>query len=182
LKKIFLAFVLVTCLFLIACGETTTEDLGGSVTNNDNTTGEQTNNDTDSNSDEGDGESESEQSINQLIVDNEHYKATLISITKKEDSIFGNSYEVLFDIENRRSDTIVAQAREVSADGRMIDETILSMSDEIAPGKKGYAKLTISEYEGYDFPEITSDFEMILHVFSWDDYDWVDDNRVQVSF
>ena len=73
---------------------------------------------------------------------------------KKNDELWGQSYEVVFDVENKRADTIVVQAREVSADGRMVDEMLIAMSDELAPGKVGLAKLIIDEYEGYDFPEI----------------------------
>ena len=58
---------------------------------------------------------------------------------KKNDALWGQSYEVVFDVENKRADTIVVQAREVSADGRIVYETLIAMSDELAPGKVGLA-------------------------------------------
>ena len=109
-------------------------------------------------------------------------KATLLKIIKVTDDIWGNCYEVIFDVQNKRSDSIEVQARSVSADDRMVDETLLSMSQEIAPGKAGYATLTISEFDGYEFPEMNADFEMTLHIFSSDDYDYSEDHLVKVTF
>ena len=98
------------------------------------------------------------------------------------DKIWGNSYEVIFDVENKRSESSEVQARSVSADGRMIDDMLLSMSQEVAPGKSAYATLKISEFDGYEFPELKSDFEMTLHIFSWDNYDYTEDHPVKVTF
>lgn len=116
------------------------------------------------------------------IADSENIKATLISaetiIDKEWDE---EKIEIMFEVENKRQDTIEVQAREVSADGKMIDDTMLSMSQEIAPGKKADAILTIQNYEG-DLPEIAENLEMILHVFSWDDMDYEEEHQVKIDF
>lgn len=163
----------ISSLLLVGCGDTTEENVDGTV--EENTT-------------ENVAEEEKEaveneaNEINQVIVDNANLKATLVKIVKVNDDIWGNSYEVIFDIQNKRSDTLTVQARNVSADGRMIDEMLLSMSQDIAPSKSASAKLTIQEMEGYEFPELKSDFEMTLHAFSWDNYDYEEDHPVKVTF
>lgn len=180
MKKLLFGLLLLLTLALAACGSTS-ENVSGKVDTDKATSTEQeaTEEEAVESSEEA---SNDENEINQLIVDNENVKATLVKIIKKSDDIWGNTIEVVFDVENKRSDTIEVQANTVSADGRMVDETLLSMSQEVAPGKAATATLTINEYEGYDFPALESDFEMTLHIFSWDDYDYTEDHPVKVTF
>jgi len=89
-------------------------------------------------------------------------------------------YEVKFEVENKQSETITFQAREVSADGKMINDSMLSMSQDVSSGKKADAVLTIQNYNG-NLPAVTKDFEMLLHVFSWDS-DYGEDYKVQAAF
>ncbi|MED3662949.1 hypothetical protein NST62_07040 [Ureibacillus sp. FSL K6-8385] len=173
MKKIYFPIALLLLfLLLAACGETTEENVNGKVENT-----EQTSEDTGT-----DEEEERANEINQVIVDNENVKATLVKIVKKEDPIWGRSIEVIFDVQNKRQDSIEVQARSVSADGRMVDEALLTMSQEVAPGKSATAKLTIQEFEGYEFPELKENFEMTLHIFSWDQMDYQEDHPVKVTF
>lgn len=127
-------------------------------------------------------EASNKKAFDMAIADSENIKATLISaetiIDKEWDE---EKIEIMFEVENKRQDTIEVQAREVSADGKMIDDTMLSMSQEIAPGKKADAVLTIQNYEG-DLPEIAENLEMILHVFSWDDMDYEEEHQVKIDF
>lgn len=169
MKKFFyLLSVLSLFLLLAACGETTEENVSGEVENAD---------------DQATEESETnENEINQVIVDNENVKATLVKIVKKDDPIWGKSIEVVFDVQNKRSETITVQANEVSADNRMVDEALITMSQDVASGKSATAKLTINELEGYDFPELKENFEMTLHIFSWDNYDYEENYPVKVTF
>ena len=178
MKKRIYSAALVSALILGACGDTTEENIGGTVEKSGT---EVNSTETSTNAESGTLE-DAINEINQVIVDNENIKATLLKITKVTDDIWGNSYEVIFDVQNKRSDSIEVQARSVSADGRMVDETLLSMSQEVAPGKSAYATLTISEFDGYEFPEMNSDFEMTLHIFSWDNYDYSEDHPVKVTF
>ena len=173
MNKLIFSVALILSLGLVACGDSKEENLSGTTNNNKEAT------ETEVKPEES---KEDSNEINELIVDNENVKATLVKIVKKNDETWGNSYEVVFDIENKRADSIEVQARSISADGRMVDETITSMSQEVAAGKTAQAKLTISELEGYEFPELNSDLEMTLHVFSWENYEWYEDHPVKVSF
>lgn len=163
-----------SALLLAACGETTEEKVGGNVENTELAK-------------EGQAEKSAEEAttdskdINQVVVDNEQYKATLLNIVKKSDDTWGNEINVTFEIENKTDLLITAQANNVSADGYMVDETILSMSQDVAAGKKAKAVLTISEFEGYDFPELKNDFEMVLNVFNGDTFDTLGEHDVKVS-
>ncbi|NLY78381.1 MAG: hypothetical protein GX072_00320 [Lysinibacillus sp.] len=173
MQKLLYLISVTSLLLLAACGDTTEEDLGGNVdtdTTNENT--EQQAEDTSNN----------EKEINEVIVDNENVKVTLVKIVSKSDDIWGNSVEVVYDVTNKRSDNIEVQARNVSVDDRMVDETLLSMSQEVAPGKSATATLTINEFEGYEFPKFENNFEMTLHIFSWDNMDYTEEHPVSITF
>jgi ABC-type glycerol-3-phosphate transport system substrate-binding protein len=176
MKKL-LALPLLLMVFLTACGETEVQDKEvASVESADKSADTATE---ETKTEETDTE---KKELNQLIVDNENIKATLISIEKIIDTDFDEEkIEVKFEVENKRADTIDVQAREVSADGKMIDESMLSMSTEIAAGKKADAVMTIQNYEG-DLPAVENDLEMLLHVFSWDNMDWEESHQVNVEF
>ena len=177
MKKLIFSAVIILSFALAGCGDSSTESLEGTVNNETST------NDTTASKNDAVEETEEEAtSINKLIVDNGKYKVTLLEILKKEDDIWGNTIEVVYEVENRLDYTIGVQARSVSADGYMVDDTIYSMSQEVVGGKKAKAVLTINEFEGYDFPELTSDFEMTLHIFNYDTFDTIEDHLVQVSF
>lgn len=171
MKKLILFPLLIFVLLINACG-TTEENMSGTVNENENN----------KTTDETEEAKKEENEINKVIVDNENVKATLVKIVKKNDDIFGNSVEVVFDIQNKRKDTIEVQARNVSVDDRMVDETILSMSQEIAAGKSATASLTINEFEGYDMPKFDKNFEMKLYFFSWDNMDFEEEHPVKVTF
>ncbi|MGD6897095.1 hypothetical protein [Bacillus infantis] len=176
MKKL-IALPLLSMFLLAACGEAevTTKEVG-KVESTEKTSG-------DSSAEPSSEETASDkQEFNQVIVDNENIKATLISVEKIVDKTWDEEkIEVKFEVENKRQDTIDVQAREVSADGKMIDESMLVMSTEIAGGKMADAVMTIQNYEG-DLPPVESDLEMILHVFSWDNMDWTEDHQVKVQF
>ncbi|CAM3777239.1 hypothetical protein GCM10009865_50690 [Aeromicrobium ponti] len=174
-KRLGFSVILILLLSLAACGETQVENKEvGSVDSTEN-----------SNEAEETGEETPEtdkKEFNQQIVDNENIKATLVSVEKIVNKEWDEErIEVTFEVENKRQDTIDVQAREVSADGKMIDESMLSMSQEISGGKKADAVLTIQNYEG-DLPAMEENLEMILHVFSWDDMEWSEDHKVKIDF
>lgn len=165
--------VTIAALALAACGGTETENVSGSV-DDTNTNQEEVDN-------EEAGTSEQNEDINYVVADNEKYSATLKNIVKKSDDIFGDSIEVVFEVENKTDTTIAFQSREVSADGYMVDDALISMSQEVAAGKKAKAVLSISDYEGYDFPELNEEFEMTLHVFNYDTFDTIEDHKFTVN-
>ncbi|SIT73913.1 hypothetical protein [Edaphobacillus lindanitolerans] len=118
---------------------------------------------------------------NEVIADNENIKATL----RKAEHIIDKEWDeekfvVTFEVENKREDTLEFQANEVSADGKMIDDSMLSMSQEVSGGKRADAVLTIENYEG-DLPSLEDNIEMLLHIFSWDDMDYSEDHAVTID-
>lgn len=120
--------------------------------------------------------------INQEIVDNENFKATLMSVQKIVDKEWDEErIEITFEVENKREDTIDVQAREVSADDKMIDESMLSMSQEVAGGKKADAVLTIENYDG-DLPTMEKNLEMKLAVIDWESLENDEEYDVKIDF
>lgn len=172
-KLLYLMFA--SCLWLAACGETSEENVGGDVDKEN--TNENANQQTEETATQND-----ENEINEVIVDNENVKVTLVKIVKKSDEVWGNSVDVVFDVTNKRSDSIEVQARNVSVDDRMVDETLLTMSQEVAAGKSATATLTVNEFEGYEFPKFEKNFEMVLYIFSWDNADYSEEHPVSITF
>lgn len=173
-RILFLSIILGITLVVGACGEEAADSDSGAT--------EEAKASEDSEKGTGAEESGNVQEFDKEIVDNENVKAVLKSIEYIEDDIFGDSIEVTFEVENKRDDTIEVQAREVSADGKMVDESMQSMSQEIAGGKVADAVLTIQSLEGKELPSMEENFEMLLHVFSWDDMDFEEDHEVKVEF
>src|SRR5699024_6919109 len=68
-------------------------------------------------------------------------------------------YEITFDVENKRDDTIIVTAKEVSSNDKMIDNRMLFMHQEISPGKSADAVLSIENIKG-ELPEIKETLEM----------------------
>src|SRR5690625_2550394 len=119
--------------------------------------------------------------FNEEIVDNDDVSATLIGVEKIVDKDWDEEkIEITFEVENKRDDTIEVQAREVSADGKMIDETMIMMNQEVSGGKHADAVLTIQNFDG-DLPEIEDNIEMILHIFTWEFY-FENDIDVKINF
>lgn len=126
---------------------------------------------------------EETEEINEVVADNDMVKATLVSVDYIEDKDWDEErYEIRFEVENKREDTIEVQAREVSTDGKMVDESLLMMSQEISGGKVADAVLEIEDYSGGDLPDMDENLEMILHVFSWDDMEVIEDIDVSIDF
>lgn len=120
--------------------------------------------------------------FDEVIADDEDFKATLLSIEHINDEQWDEErIEVRFDVENKRDENIEVQARTVSLDGRMIDESLLMMSQEVAPGKVAEAVLVIQDFEGKELPELEGDFEMTLRMFDWEDYEYEKETEVNVN-
>lgn len=179
MKKVIFSVVIIFSLVLAGCGNSSKENVEGTVNNDTSTNNESKakNESSDKTKDEG-----ATEKINEVIVDNDMYKITLLEILKKNDDMWGNTIEVVFEVENRLDYTIGAQARSVSADGYMVDEATYSMSQEVVAGKKAKAVLTINEFEGYEFPELNNNFEMTLLIFNYDSFEDIAEHPVSVSF
>ena len=108
--------------------------------------------------------------VEQIITNDNEFLIKFVEIKEKEN---GERYEVIFEVENKTDTNIEVQARTVSVDDMMVDGSLLSMSQEVAPGKKAKAVLSFRDYSGdNELPELTGSLEMDLHIFSWDDYDF----------
>ncbi|MGP6138616.1 hypothetical protein [Jeotgalibaca sp. A127] len=120
---------------------------------------------------------------NEVIADNDNFKATLLEIEYIYDELWDEEkIEIRFDVENKLEDSIEVQARSLSINDRMVDDSIQMMSQEVAPGKIAEAVLTLQDYEGNDLPALEGNLEMLLHIFSWDNMDYEEDAAVSVSF
>ncbi|HCX65640.1 MAG TPA: hypothetical protein DHN33_10580 [Eubacteriaceae bacterium] len=174
MKKLFLVVLLVGMIVisLIGCGDSEEVD---SSSDPDGEAVEQE----ELQEEEGEGKV---QKIEHVIVDDEDIYAQLIEIRQVQDDIWGNSIELAFALENKTDQTLEFQARELSADDKMIDDATVVFSEEVAGGKKADGVLEIMEFEDTSLPKMEENIEFILHVFSWDDYDYEMDYPVKVEF
>jgi len=178
-KFIPILVIMMMSLFLAACGGGDQSKDGTVDQNTTDETHKDHENGTDENKDDGDGGFSKD--FNQTIVDNDNVKATLVKVEKVIDDFFDEEkVEITFEVQNKKDTTIEVQAREVSADNKMIDEAMLTMSQEVAPGKLADAVLTIQNYEG-DLPKMEEVIELTLHIFSWDNYDYSEDHKVTIN-
>lgn len=108
--------------------------------------------------------------LNENVIDDGSIKADLVSVEKYVDDNWGETIEVTFDITNNTDKTVTVQAREVSVNDRMVDDSIYRMNEDVSAGKSAYVELVIRDTSGKtELPEITGNFDMILHVYSYDD-------------
>ena len=175
-KYLLLIMSLFIALYLVACGKVVTEK---KQVESVSTAKDEQSSDVVEQVEETEDESEI-RDFNEVIADTDNLKATLISIEKVVDTTFNDEYyNVNIEIENKREDTIEVQAREASADGRMIDDMIV-FSETVAGGKIADATMRIKNYDG-DLPPLEDNLEFILHPFSFDDYEFEDDTKVIIE-
>ena len=181
MKKVIYSVALVASLIgLSACGETEKESVKGDV-KQEETSSDTTATDETKKEEKKEDVKDEENKIDQVIVDNDSYKITLLEIIKKDDEFMGKSIDVVYEVENKLDYAIGVQARSVSADGYMVDEAIISMSQEVVGGKKAKAVMNIMEVEDYDFPELKENLEMSLHIFNHDSFDEIENIPVNVE-
>lgn len=177
MKKILLGATLFSALLLASCGGESKEKIEGSVESTaavENTAKESTSEEAASN--------DIKTEYNQEIADDENIKISLMNIEHISNKDYNEEkYVVSFDVTNKRSETIAVQAREVSINNRMVDESLLNMSTDIAGGKSATAKLEIQDYTGGELPELTGNLEMILHTFDWDSMENSHDVPVSIT-
>lgn len=116
-----------------------------------------------------------------IIADDEEIFAKFVEIRERERNgeIY---YDLFFEVENRTDVILEVQANTVSINNVMVPERIFSMSQEVAPGKKAFAEMTLRDRSReIGVPELTGNLEMTLHIFNWDDRDFVLDFPVIVN-
>ncbi|MCD1162895.1 hypothetical protein [Peribacillus frigoritolerans] len=121
--------------------------------------------------------------VGKEVANTANMKATLVSVEKVVDKEWDEEYiDVKYEVENKLDKTIVIQAREVSADGKMVDDGLLDMSQEVAAGKKADAILRIQDYDGGELPAIEKNLEMLLLAIDNDTYEDIEQHKVNVDF
>ena len=134
----------------------------------------------DSEDEEADEEETTE--INEQIVDDENVTAELVDIDYIYDEFWEEEkYEINFDVTNNTDNTITTQARDVTINDTMVDESLLSMSQDIAGGKNATATLSIGGLGGDELPELEGNLEMTLHIFNEADFEDIGDYPVSVD-
>lgn len=179
-KKLLIALLVFVLLVvgLASCGDDpdVSSDGAKTVTNVEGSQDDDKDNETET-------ETEGSISYDKKIIDNDNVKVVLVDLVEFEDELFDErGYEITFEVENKTDKTLEVQARELSADGKMIDENLQSMSQEVASGKKADAVLTISNlFSDKEAPVIEENIELILHIFDWEDYEFEEDIDVTID-
>lgn len=184
-KLLFILATFVLSIGLAACSGTETEEKAVEsveLTDDEEDTETEDNPEEETEAEDEAEEEEGLQEFDKEIVDNESVTIHLVSVENIVDNDWDEEKtEVTFEVENKRDNTIEVQPREVSADGKMIDDMMYFMSQEVSSGKLADAVLTIENFDG-DLPNMENDIEMILHIFDWEDYDFELDVDVSIEF
>ena len=160
MKKLIYSAAIVSALLLAACEEPkeenvdgpveeagTEEDAGGTVETSAEPVAEV----------ESEAAKDASHEMNQVISDNENAKVTLISMTEVADDTNGKVYKILFEIENKLTDTLAMGYADISANGQQLSSGQSSISyEDISPGKTGYATISIYAEKEPALPELNS--------------------------
>ena len=139
-------------------------------------------NEEEANSEDEEADEEETTEINEQIVDDENVTAELVDIDYIYDEFWEEEkYEINFDVTNNTDNTITTQARDVTINDTMVDESLLSMSQDIAGGKNATATLSIGGLGGDELPELEGNLEMTLHIFNEADFEDIGDYPVSVD-
>lgn len=119
--------------------------------------------------------------INEVIVDNDNIKVTALDVTKTNSHDKGQRIKLKLDIENKTEQNIVADAKLVSFDDRIVDESMIILWGEVASGRTGTVELEVFEADGYDFPTLNDNIEFTLYLFSWKDINFEEEIPVKIN-
>lgn len=117
--------------------------------------------------------------INEKLLDNEDVELIAKSITKEINKKEQEMYRVLFDVENKYKEEIVVKVEGVSFDGNEIETALYSMSNNIKSKDKKELVLDITDFDGYELPELKKEIELDVRVFSWTDPDFTENHKVK---
>lgn len=166
MRKLIYSATIVAALLLVACEETPEENVGGTVEESgteEDAGGTVEEGDTEETSAEPSADVASEAAkdasheINQVISDNDNAKITLINMTEVADDIKGKTYKILFEIENRLTDTLDMGFTDISANGQQLSSGQSGIRYEaISPGKTGHATIVIYAEKEPALPELNS--------------------------
>ncbi|MGX7109286.1 hypothetical protein [Facklamia miroungae] len=134
-------------------------------------TGEESIEDKDNNEEQDDKTAEDDKingSESVILVDDTDFYIAFKEINEKEDSFFGRSHEIVFEIENRTDEKLMVQADTASIDGKMIDPSMITFFQEIGSGKRADVKMSIMSYDPKEeIPELKGDLELEINAFNF---------------
>src|SRR5699024_10984654 len=88
-----------------------------------------------------------------------------------------------FEVENKRKDTVTVRGEEVSVDGKMVDDMMVYMMQDVSGGKKADIVLTIDDNYGEEkLPEMEENLEFILKVYSKATIESLNEHVVKINF
>src|SRR5699024_7354422 len=122
--------------------------------------------------------------FNEEVIDTKQFKAKLIRAERVSDEFQkGERIEVTFEVENKRKDTVTVRGEEVSVDGKMVDDMMVYMMQDVSGGKKADIVLTIDDNYGKEkLPEVEENLEFILKVYSKENIESLDEHVVKIDF
>ena len=175
-KKVMTLLVSIIAVFgLVACGDTTTEE------KEIESVGTSESSEEDKNDGDESSESSEVEEVGEVIADDDYVKATLVSVEHVKDDLFEEEkYVINIDLENKTSDKIVVQARDVSIDGTMVDDMVF-FSEEIAGEKNAKGKLEIQNFDG-DLPSMDENLEFVLLIIDDETFEDMAEHDVKIEF
>lgn len=100
--------------------------------------------------------------IQEILVDDDNVKVNFYGIVKYKEGD-GEAIEALFEVENKSDTDYIVQARSLSLNDKMVDDTQQFMSQEVAAGKSADAILLIQNLEG-EVPDLDGNIELDLNI------------------
>lgn len=157
MKKLMMATIF--AVFLAACGDATTEEKDTAVKPAEEVpeTTEAT--------------EEKAAPVSMVVVDESDVKITYTGLAIKEDEFTGKEAAIQLEIENNSDQMITVQQRNLSVDGMMVDDTLISFSTDVTAGKKAKGSFSVLEFDGYDFPTFNESMEFDLVVLNGETYE-----------
>ncbi|QFG05497.1 hypothetical protein 031MP002_6 [Bacillus phage 031MP002] len=120
--------------------------------------------------------------VNAPAVSTDNIDAKVISVERKEDVVFGDTYSVKVQVKNKRSDTIAVSANSVSFDGKMVSAEMITMYQEIQAGKAADVELTIASYEeGEHIPTLKKELVLDMLTVDTESYTYNESSQIKVD-
>lgn len=89
--------------------------------------------------------------------------------------------KMVFSIENKSDENIVVQQSGLRVNGKEVEEGIVSFGIDIGANKKeDNVRLLINDFDGYKFPELKGDVQMVVKVLDGDTF--MDKDEIKVVF
>ena len=159
-KRLLLFFMVLVSVILAACGSDSTSNEEGVQ------------------SDFGTNNNSTYSFNDQVIVDNDMYKMTLVDATKEDENDF-RSMEIGFEFVNKSEVPLSVTANNLSMDDKMVDFMTYFFNEQIPAGKTADISLDVSYFEDYEYPEFTKNFEVDVTVFDDDKGEEIETHNVK---